>query len=201
MSGWVRISMASPAQLRKALTRWPICRASPRLFCSAATQSNTSRRSWSRTCCAYLLRLRPSCANCRARISNQPCRHNQALPCTLPENRCVLFVILGALRFSVLSSVVRFSEYCMKALITLLACSCVLGAQPQKKNPPAAALAQHPTAIIHTSAGDLKCELFPDKAPNTVANFIGLSTGSKSWTDPRTGQPVHDRALYDGVIF
>ena len=89
----------------------------------------------------------------------------------------------------------------MKALITLLACSCVLGAQPQKKNPPAAAPAQHPTAIIHTSAGDLKCELFPDKAPNAVANFIGLSTGSKSWTDPRTGQPVHDRALYDGVIF
>src|SRR5437016_3273870 len=29
------------------------------------------------------------------------------------------------------------------------------------------------TAIIHTTAGDLRCELFPDKAPHTVANFVG----------------------------
>src|SRR5947209_19625766 len=63
-----------------------------------------------------------------------------------------------------------------------------------------AAPGQHPTAIIHTTAGDLKCELFPDKAPKTVANFIGLANGTKDWTDPANGRPVHNRALYDGTI-
>src|ERR1700719_1108058 len=48
--------------------------------------------------------------------------------------------------------------------------------------------AVHPTAIIHTTAGDLKCELFSDKAPKTVANFIGLSNGTKAWTNPTTGK-------------
>ena len=67
--------------------------------------------------------------------------------------------------------------------------------------PAAEGNAQHPTAIIHTTAGDLKCELFPDKAPKTVANFIGLSTGQKDWTDPQTNKPVHGRPLYDGTIF
>jgi len=33
---------------------------------------------------------------------------------------------------------------------------------------------KNPAAIIHTTAGDMKCELFPDKAPKAVANFIGL---------------------------
>jgi peptidyl-prolyl cis-trans isomerase A (cyclophilin A) len=56
-------------------------------------------------------------------------------------------------------------------------------------------------AIIHTTAGDMKCELFPDKAPKTVANFAGLATGQKDWTDPSTGKPQHNRPLYDGVIF
>src|SRR5947209_1629864 len=59
----------------------------------------------------------------------------------------------------------------------------------------------HPTAIFHTTAGDMKCELFPDKAPKTVANFIGLASGTKDWTDPGNGRPVHNRPLYDGTIF
>src|SRR5947209_5051818 len=64
-----------------------------------------------------------------------------------------------------------------------------------------AASGQHPTAILHTTAGDMKCELFPDKAPKTVANFIGLASGTKDWTDPGNGRPVHNRPLYDGTIF
>lgn len=77
----------------------------------------------------------------------------------------------------------------------------------QKKGPvtPAqtttAGTTQPPTAIIHTSAGDLKCELFPDKAPKTVANFVGLATGTKEWTDPATGKKMRNRPLFDGVIF
>ena len=59
----------------------------------------------------------------------------------------------------------------------------------------------HPTAIIHTTSGDMKCELLPDKSPKTVASFIGLSKGTKAWQDPGTGKTVHGKPLYDGVIF
>ena len=58
-----------------------------------------------------------------------------------------------------------------------------------------------PTAILHTTAGDLKCELFPDKAPEAVKNFVGLANGTKDWKDPSTGKLVHGKPLYDGVIF
>jgi peptidyl-prolyl cis-trans isomerase A (cyclophilin A) len=60
--------------------------------------------------------------------------------------------------------------------------------------------AQPSTAIIHTTAGDMKCELFPDQAPKAVANFIGLAKGTKAWKDPN-GKMVRGKPLYDGVIF
>jgi peptidyl-prolyl cis-trans isomerase A (cyclophilin A) len=60
---------------------------------------------------------------------------------------------------------------------------------------------KNPVAIIHTTAGDMKCELFPDQAPKAVANFIGLATGDKDWTNPSNGKSEHHRPLYDGVIF
>jgi peptidyl-prolyl cis-trans isomerase A (cyclophilin A) len=65
--------------------------------------------------------------------------------------------------------------------------------------PPTAA--RHPIAVIHTTAGDIRCELFPDKAPKAAANFIGLATGRKDWTDPRTGKTQHNKPFYDGIIF
>ena len=55
-------------------------------------------------------------------------------------------------------------------------------------------------AIIHTSKGDIRLELYPDHAPKTVANFVGLADGSKEWTDPATGDKRND-PLYNGVIF
>jgi len=55
-------------------------------------------------------------------------------------------------------------------------------------------------ATLHTTAGDIRIELFPNHAPKTVANFTGLATGSKTWTDPRTGAERND-PLYDGVLF
>lgn len=62
-------------------------------------------------------------------------------------------------------------------------------------------MAQKITATIHTSLGDIKINLFPDKAPNTVANFIGLAKGTKEWTDPKTGQKVSGTPLYQNLIF
>jgi len=56
-------------------------------------------------------------------------------------------------------------------------------------NKKAAAPTAH-QAILHTTMGDMKCELFPDKTPKTVENFVGLATGKKDWTDPATGKVV-----------
>src|SRR5579862_8855997 len=58
-----------------------------------------------------------------------------------------------------------------------------------------------PTATIVTSVGKINCTLFPDKAPIGVANFIGLSEGTKDWTSPVTHQKKHGVPLYDGTIF
>ncbi len=58
-----------------------------------------------------------------------------------------------------------------------------------------------PTATIETSAGNITCTLFPDKAPIGVANFIGLATGKKEWKDPKTGQMMKGVPLYNGTIF
>ncbi|HLS49052.1 MAG TPA: peptidylprolyl isomerase [Actinomycetaceae bacterium] len=55
-------------------------------------------------------------------------------------------------------------------------------------------------ATLHTSAGDIVIELYPNHAPKTVANFVGLATGERTWTDPRTGQESNE-PLYNGVIF
>lgn len=55
-------------------------------------------------------------------------------------------------------------------------------------------------ATLKTSMGDIVIRLFEDKAPKTVANFVGLATGTKEWTDPKTGEKVK-RPLYNGTIF
>jgi len=55
-------------------------------------------------------------------------------------------------------------------------------------------------ATLHTSAGDIIVELYPNHAPKTVANFTELATGKRAWTDPATGEQTN-RPLYDGVVF
>lgn len=55
-------------------------------------------------------------------------------------------------------------------------------------------------ATFETSLGDIKVRLLPDTAPKTVENFVGLATGAKEWTDPKTGQKQTD-ALYNGTVF
>ena len=55
-------------------------------------------------------------------------------------------------------------------------------------------------AVIETSQGSITIELFPDKAPVTVANFVGLAEGTKEFTDAKTGEKVR-RKFYDGLTF
>jgi peptidyl-prolyl cis-trans isomerase A (cyclophilin A) len=71
----------------------------------------------------------------------------------------------------------------------------------RKAASPAPAAGTDPTAIIHTTAGDLHCTLFPKIAPIGVANFIGLAGGTKDWTSPVSHAKKHGVALFDGTIF
>ena len=58
-----------------------------------------------------------------------------------------------------------------------------------------------PTVVIDTTMGRLTCKLFEKEAPVTVANFIGLATGTKTWTDPVTLKKMTGVPFYDGTTF
>ena len=58
-----------------------------------------------------------------------------------------------------------------------------------------------PTVLFDTTMGRLTCKLFSAQSPVASANFIGLATGSKSWTDPVTQQKVTGKPFYDGTTF
>jgi len=53
---------------------------------------------------------------------------------------------------------------------------------------------------LHTNKGDIAVTLFPDHAPNTVRNFVGLAEGSKEWKDADTGE-AKSEPFYDGLTF
>ncbi len=56
-------------------------------------------------------------------------------------------------------------------------------------------------ATIVTTMGTIHCELAADRAPMTVANFVGLATGQKAWKDPRSGKTRVGEPFYDGLAF
>jgi peptidyl-prolyl cis-trans isomerase A (cyclophilin A) len=58
-----------------------------------------------------------------------------------------------------------------------------------------------PTVLFDTTMGRLTCRLFSKEAPLTTASFVGLATGSKTWTDPSTLKPVNGKPFYDGTTF
>jgi peptidyl-prolyl cis-trans isomerase A (cyclophilin A) len=101
----------------------------------------------------------------------------------------------------------------MHTLVLIIATSLLGAAQadstpqtPNKPRPrsaatPAQTVSAEPSAIIHTTAGDLHCTLFPAVAPLGVANFIGLASGTKDWTNPVSHAKKHGVPLYDGTIF
>ena len=83
-------------------------------------------------------------------------------------------------------------------------------ARPKTSPPKASDLARYTADIegsgplqvaIETTLGVVHCELYEERAPLTVANFVGLATGKKSWVDPKTGELRRNRPFYDGVEF
>ena len=85
----------------------------------------------------------------------------------------------------------------VSAVLLLLALLAPCAAAPAKS---AAKRAPGLYATIDTSAGKMVARLYQKEAPHTVANFVGLATGTKTWTDPRTGKKTN-KPLYNGTIF
>jgi peptidyl-prolyl cis-trans isomerase A (cyclophilin A) len=56
-------------------------------------------------------------------------------------------------------------------------------------------------ATFDTSMGKLVVELFWDKVPNTVINFVQLAEGTKEWMDPNNGNKPTKKPLYNGTKF
>ncbi len=82
----------------------------------------------------------------------------------------------------------------LSVILVVLLIATALFAQTGKASP-------NPKAVFETSLGDITCTLFPDKAPMTVENFIGLATGTKQWKNPVSGATKTNTPLYDGTIF
>src|SRR5690606_3681242 len=53
---------------------------------------------------------------------------------------------------------------------------------------------------IQSELGTLLCDLYADRAPRTVANFVGLARGLRPWWDARAGEWVR-RPYYEGLTF
>ena len=83
----------------------------------------------------------------------------------------------------------------MPFVLILLGClvASLSSAEPAAGSPPG------PRAIIDTSLGAITVELFVEECPQTVANFLGLAEGRKSFSEA-TGQAA-TRPFFDGLIF
>jgi len=68
-----------------------------------------------------------------------------------------------------------------------------------------------PTVTLETNHGDVTIELFAERAPRTVENFLGLARhdpaadadpapDTTTWEDPETGE-VRGDSLYEGAVF
>ena len=54
---------------------------------------------------------------------------------------------------------------------------------------------EHPYATLHTNRGDIRIELFPNHAPKTVNNFVGLAQGTAKYTTKNAaGETSADRS-------
>lgn len=60
--------------------------------------------------------------------------------------------------------------------------------------------AQTVHADFQTTLGTFRVQLFVDRAPQTVTNFIQLAEGTVAWKNPLTGKD-ETRPYYDGLLF
>jgi peptidyl-prolyl cis-trans isomerase A (cyclophilin A) len=56
------------------------------------------------------------------------------------------------------------------------------------------------TATLRTNHGDIRITLFPDHAPKTVANFVGLAEGTASYSQSNA-RGGNSGPFYDGSVF
>jgi len=56
-------------------------------------------------------------------------------------------------------------------------------------------------ARLKTTQGTMIVRLEDERVPNTVANFVGLATGTIDWKDPKTDKGMKGTPMYDGVRF
>ncbi|MEZ3116061.1 peptidylprolyl isomerase [Halobaculum sp. MBLA0147] len=72
-------------------------------------------------------------------------------------------------------------------------------------------MSDNPTVTFDTTHGEFTAELFADRAPRTVENFLGLARhdpaadaapapDTNTWEDPETGETRGD-SLYEGAVF
>jgi peptidyl-prolyl cis-trans isomerase A (cyclophilin A) len=56
------------------------------------------------------------------------------------------------------------------------------------------------SVTLQTNQGDIRLTLFPNHAPKTVANFVGLAEGTKEYSEPNAKGEMSG-PFYDGSIF
>jgi peptidyl-prolyl cis-trans isomerase A (cyclophilin A) len=90
---------------------------------------------------------------------------------------------------------------CMKRILLAVTLAAVMSSaqdaqatQPAKRDPGI-------YAVFETSLGKIVCKLFDKDAPETVANFVGLATGSKEWTHPETGKKMVNTPYFNDTTF
>ena len=65
-------------------------------------------------------------------------------------------------------------------------------------------MAEELIATLNTTLGAVVIRLFPEQAPQTVDNFVGLAQGTKEWKHPQTGvksnNPLYNETIFHRVI-
>ncbi len=85
----------------------------------------------------------------------------------------------------------KYQKFAVILLLILLG-ACMLNAEKADKN--------KVNVVMKTNMGTIVLELDRTIAPVTVDNFVGLATGTKEWTDPKTNTKKKSK-YYDGLTF
>jgi peptidyl-prolyl cis-trans isomerase A (cyclophilin A) len=75
-----------------------------------------------------------------------------------------------------------------------------LQAESKSMDKTASASSKELYAKFDTTEGVFIVKLFPQDAPKTVENFVGLAKGTKEFVDPKSGAKAK-KAFYDGLSF